>query len=101
VTTPPPAADTGAAPGDSSGAGPAAAPEGPPPSVGGAPPSGPAYGDGLFAYPKNGQTDAQQTSDRSECAQWAGAQTGQTASNTMDYRRAMTACLQGRGYSVN
>ncbi|HLN48629.1 MAG TPA: hypothetical protein VK251_03885 [Steroidobacteraceae bacterium] len=99
VTTPPPAAD--AAPGDSEGAGPAGAGPGPAPRD----PAngGPANGDGLFAYPKNGQSDAQQTTDRSECAQWAGSQTGSepSASGSLDYRRALTACLQGRGYSVD
>ena len=56
-------------------------------------------GDGLFAYPKNGQSDEQQSADRRECGQWAGSQTG--GGGGPDYRRALTACLQGRGYSVN
>jgi hypothetical protein len=67
----------------------------------------------LFAYPKNGQTTAQQTIDRSECQQWATGQTGieslpvgstaavaVPASKRQDYLRAQAACLQGRGYSV-
>ena len=60
-------------------------------------------GDGLFAYPKNGQSDEQQSADRSECGQWASSQTGAadaSAAGTTDYKRALTACLQGRGYSV-
>jgi hypothetical protein len=67
----------------------------------------------LFAYPKNGQTTEQQATDRAECQQWATGQTGidsppagSTAAITLpaakrqDYLRAQTACLQGRGYSV-
>lgn len=55
--------------------------------------------DGLFAYPKNGQSDDQQATDKSECSQWAGTQSGSNAQSA-DYRRALTACLTGRGYSV-
>jgi hypothetical protein len=108
VTTPPPALDSDAAPADSDGG---AGPAGPGPGPGpggpanyGPAPGGPANGDGLFAYPKNGQSEQQQTADRSECAQWAGTQTGgsqQSGAGGLDYRRAMTACLQGRGYSVD
>ena len=67
----------------------------------------------LFAYPKNGQTGAQQATDRIECQRWATGQTGidaPPAGSTVpvaaspprrqDYRRAETACLEGRGYSV-
>jgi len=67
----------------------------------------------LFAYPKNGQTIAQQATDRSECQQWAAGQTGiesppagsnaavaVPAAKRQDYLRAQAACLQGRGYSV-
>jgi hypothetical protein len=97
VTTPPPATDSDAAASDNEGAGPGAPGPGPARGVTGAP----ANRDGLYAYPKNGQSDEQQAQDRSECAQWAGAQTGADASTTDDYRRAMTACLQGRGYSVD
>jgi hypothetical protein len=67
----------------------------------------------LFAYPKNGQTTEQQSTDRVECQQWAMGQTGidsppagsiaapaLPAAKRQDYLRAQTACLQGRGYSV-
>jgi hypothetical protein len=61
----------------------------------------------VYAYPKSGQSDEQQSTDRYECHKWAVAQSGfdptQTSSgtgNTADYRRAMTACLDGRGYSA-
>jgi len=68
----------------------------------------------LYAYPKNGQSDAQQATDRYECHSWAVRQTGfdptaplggvppeQTASKRSDYMRAQRTCLEGRGYSVN
>jgi len=67
----------------------------------------------LFAYPKNGQTTEQQSTDRVECQQWAMGQTGidsrpagsiaapaLPAAKRQDYLRAQAACLQGRGYSV-
>jgi hypothetical protein len=73
-----------------------------------------ALGNGtLFAYPKNGQTTAQQTTDRIECERWATSQTGSNSSSALstatvrapgarrqDYLRAESACLEGRGYSV-
>jgi hypothetical protein len=65
----------------------------------------------IYAYPKNGQTDAQAATDRFECHQWAVSQTGFDPSNgsdqpasanaPSDYRRAMIACLDARGYSAN
>jgi len=67
----------------------------------------------LFIYPKNGQPEQQQGTDRYECHNWAGDQThydptrpgGGVAANEAhtkraDYFRAMTACLEGRGYTV-
>jgi hypothetical protein len=61
----------------------------------------------VYAYPKNGQSDEQQATDRYECHKWAVAQSGydptrgsQASGNTTDYRRAMAACLDGRGYSA-
>jgi hypothetical protein len=61
----------------------------------------------VYAYPKSGQSDEQQSTDRYECHKWAVAQSGfdpthtsQGSGNTADYRRAMTACLDGRGYSA-
>jgi hypothetical protein len=67
----------------------------------------------LITYPKNGQSEAQQATDKSECRTWAAAQSGfdptQTAtqeattgptSKRADYMRAQAACLDGRGYSV-
>jgi hypothetical protein len=74
----------------------------------------------LIAYPKNGQSDAQQATDKTECQTWAASQSGyvpnQPAATTptasagatavpstsrSDYMRAQAACLEGRGYSVN
>jgi hypothetical protein len=68
----------------------------------------------LIAYPKNGQTEAQQATDKSECRSWAAAQSGydptqaaanqasttQSTNKRSDYMRAQAACLDGRGYSV-
>jgi hypothetical protein len=67
-------------------------------------------GTDLIAYPKNGQSDAQQAKDKYECHHWAtvqsgfdptqGAAAGATPSKRTDYMRAQEACLEGRGYSV-
>ena len=68
----------------------------------------------LIAYPKNGQTDAQQATDKAECRTWAAAQSGfdptqaaatqatttGSTSKRSEYMRAQAACLDGRGYSV-
>ena len=79
-----------------------------------APPSDNAQGD-LIIYPKNGQTTEQQSADQFECNNWAKGQTGfdptqpdggSGAAGNPDvargnYDRAISACLQGRGYQVN
>lgn len=67
----------------------------------------------LYVYPKEGQSEQQQATDRYECHRWAVEQTGfdptepaggvpanQHATKHADYQRAMKACLEGRGYSV-
>ncbi len=67
----------------------------------------------VFMYPSNGQSADQQARDRYECHRWAadqsafdptqpdgGAASGDTAARRGDYFRAMTACLEGRGYNV-
>jgi len=69
--------------------------------------------DDLFVYPKNGQTDQQQATDRYECHSWARQQTGydptqplggvdqgQVDAARAQYQRAEQACLEGRGYTV-
>jgi uncharacterized protein DUF6515 len=68
----------------------------------------------LYAYPKNGQSDAQQSTDRYECHRWASNQSGfdpteplggvaaaDAEARRADYTRAQKTCLEGRGYSVN
>lgn len=67
----------------------------------------------LYIYPKQGQSQKQQEDDRFSCYQWSVKQTGfdpteppegmdqdQLNAKRADYRRAMRACLEGRGYSV-
>jgi hypothetical protein len=63
---------------------------------------------GLIAYPKNGQSEQQQATDKYECHRWSVAQLGydptagggNVRGDSSDYYRAQTACLEGRGYSV-
>lgn len=62
----------------------------------------------LFVYPRNGQSAAQTQTDRDECHTWAASQSGYDPSrstqppsaNAADYRRAMMACLDARGYTA-
>jgi hypothetical protein len=66
----------------------------------------------MFIYPRQGQSEAQQATDRYECHRWAVEQTGfdptqpaslsdaQRGEKRADYQRAMAACLDGRGYTV-
>jgi hypothetical protein len=63
----------------------------------------------LMVYPKNGQSEYQQATDRYECYRWAVSELGYdpttagspTAPRDLtDYNRAQTACLTARGYSV-
>ncbi len=72
---------------------------------------GTAQGDWII-YPKNGQSKEQQAADQFECHNWAKGQTGfdptqpgggvsgnvDTARN--NYNRALSVCMQGRGYQV-
>ena len=70
----------------------------------------PGASDQLFAYPSQGQSAEQQTSDRIECHQWAATESGydpsapDAAAQPRDkrnaYFRAQAACLQSRGYAV-
>ena len=83
---------------------------------GGPPPPGPLPGalEHPDIYPKNGQTQEQQWADRYACHSWAKTQSGfdptkrapevppdENASRREQYRRAMNACLDARGYSVS
>jgi len=55
----------------------------------------------VFMYPRNAQSEELQAADKRECQQWASSQMGQGAgSSASDYRRAMIACVEGRGYSA-
>src|SRR6185437_11218983 len=66
----------------------------------------------LYAYPKGGQSEAQQARDRDECRQWASQQTGFDPAKSPDgtpneamvkrqgYLRAEAACLEARNYTV-
>jgi hypothetical protein len=92
ATDPPPASDPSGASGS---AVPPQQAAGPPPGAG----EPPANGGQIFMYPINGQSEEQQSTDKRECQQWAAGQAG--ASNSDDYRRAMMACIEGRGYSAN
>lgn len=77
------------------------------------PEDAPSSQDNLMIYPKNGQSKEQQAADQYECNNWAKGQTGFDptqpgggVSGNPDaarsgYNRAMSACLQGRGYQVN
>jgi hypothetical protein len=83
-----------------------------PPGEAGASTEPPAPED-VFMYPRNGQSADQQSRDRYECHRWAadqtgfdptrpegGVGTGAAAAKRGEYFRAMSACLEGRGYSV-
>jgi opacity protein-like surface antigen len=65
----------------------------------------------LFVEPKNGQSREQQWDDRYACDAWSKNQSGvdsaqraagasEDPSRRDQYRRAMTACLEARGYSA-
>ena len=69
--------------------------------------------DRIFIYPKKGQSEKQQATDRYECHSWSTDQSGfdptkpggnvaesQYSIKHDDYQRAMKACLEARGYSV-
>jgi opacity protein-like surface antigen len=62
---------------------------------------------GLYVSPNNGQTVDQQAVDRYACYTWAVKESnfdpsagGGRSEGLETYRRAMAACLEGRGYSV-
>lgn len=80
---------------------------------GGQMPSGSLPGGQMYIYPRQGQSPEKQARDRTECHSWAENQAGydperppvglpetQTAQKQADYKRAMDACLDARGYSV-
>jgi hypothetical protein len=83
-----------------------------PPQGAAAPAGTPAISPELFAYPKAGQSQAQQKQDKDECSRWTASQTGANATATpaqpgkaagsdrQAYLRAEAACLEARNYSV-
>jgi len=96
VTDPPPA-DTGGGSADAGGA----YEQAPQANYGGG-----SAGD-VYVYPRNGQTPEQTQNDRYECHGWAVSQSGfdptrpeQSGGNPANYRNAMVACLDARGYSA-
>ncbi len=67
----------------------------------------------IFAYPRQGQSEDLQAKDRYACHGWAVSQTrydptqpaggmleAELKQTRANYQRAMSACLEGRGYSV-
>ncbi len=76
--------------------------------------AGPAAAAGeLYVYPRQHQSDEQQKRDRYDCHRWASGQTGFDPTRASGgvgaeaapaqagaYRRAESACLEGRGYTV-
>lgn len=74
-----------------------------------APPPAPSV-EQLFIYPRKGQSEKQQADDRYQCHRWAVGQTGYDPTQPAggapsfqkrsDYQRAMSACLDARGYTA-
>lgn len=70
--------------------------------------------DQVYVYPRQGQDERRQADDKYACHKWAAGQTGfdptqppaagqdgsLIAQKRADYQRAMSACLEGRGYTV-
>jgi hypothetical protein len=63
----------------------------------------------LFAYPSRGQSEQQAANDRFDCSRWATQQSGydpdlrvhrNPETGPANYARALSACLEGRGYTV-
>jgi hypothetical protein len=86
----------------------------PPPERSQAPPSASQNSGGqMFIYPRQNQSKELQSKDFDACHSWAVGQTGfdssqppagrpeaQTTQKSSDYLRAISACLDGRGYTV-
>jgi hypothetical protein len=65
--------------------------------------------DQWFVYPGRGQSPQQQANDRYECNRWATSESGydpelrkhrNPETGPVAYGRALSACLEGRGYAV-
>jgi hypothetical protein len=86
----------------------------PPPERSQAPPlANQNSGGQMYIYPRQGQSEEKQNKDFDECHSWAVGQTGfdpskppdgapdaQTKQKSSDYLRAISACLDGRGYTL-
>ena len=71
--------------------------------------SGQAPADQWFVYPGKGQSQQQAANDRYDCGRWATTQSGydpglrvhrNPETGPVAYGRALSACLEGRGYTV-
>ncbi|MEO8156705.1 MAG: hypothetical protein ABI648_02835 [Betaproteobacteria bacterium] len=71
--------------------------------------AGRAAGDQWFVYPSRGQNQQQAANDRYDCGKWATSQSGydpdlkvhrDPEAGPQNYGRALSACLEGRGYTV-
>jgi hypothetical protein len=63
---------------------------------------------GLYVYPGEGQTIEQLAIDENECHQWAQQQAqaqaqaeAQSAERLESFKKAYSACMEGRKYTVN
>ena len=61
----------------------------------------------VFIYPKQHQSEAKMASDRQECSNWASGKTGFDPDHPSmdelqhgDYLRAISSCMESRGYGV-
>jgi hypothetical protein len=70
---------------------------------------GQASSDQWFVYPSRGQSQQQAANDRYECNRWATSESGydpelrthrNPETGPVNYGRALSACLEGRGYAV-
>ena len=50
-------------------------------------------------YPRNGQSPQQTEADRQDCNRWATTQPAALADASV-FKRAVEACMDGRGYSM-
>jgi hypothetical protein len=73
------------------------------------PESGQTPADQWFVYPSRGQSQQQAANDRYDCGKWATGQSGydpdlrvhrNPETGYVNYGRALSACLEGRGYTV-
>jgi hypothetical protein len=71
--------------------------------------SGQTSSDQWFVYPSRGQSQQQAANDRYECNRWATNESGydpdlrthrNPETGPVNYGRALSACLEGRGYTV-